>query len=210
MPSNDETLDIFFDIANGTDLRGTGVGTTHYHDSAYLIANVYSSDSPGYPCVGITDHGPQFIGSAAIQAVTDELFNDFDVFVLLPQVSKVGKMPVVSSQRLYSKNDAKDKMISIQTVMHGTQIKQWFVDDKGVKKKGYSSPISPIQPDGYHVMEIPVSLVFTFDDKYKVRQLSMYFDRYKMQQQLSPASFVNPGAIASAIQAYAERKPEHR
>lgn len=204
MASNDDTLNVFFDVINGTDLSGTGVGANHYHDSKYLIDSVFCGNNLPlpYPWIGITDHGPQFKGSAQIKILLDELFLCFDTFVLLPQVSRVGKTPVETSQRLNSRNGAPVSMISVQTVMHGTHVAQWFKDGTGTP----SPPLSPIVPDKNHVMEIPVSAVFAFDNKNKISQLSLYLDRYKMQQQLTPASFVNPGAVVSALQHFLQQK----
>src|SRR5271169_3331010 len=98
MASNDQTLNVFFDVVNGTNLSNTTVGTTNYQDSQYLIDHVFcGNDLPlPYPWVGITDHGPQFQGSAQVKILLDELFLCFDTFVLLPQVSKVGKTPVLA------------------------------------------------------------------------------------------------------------------
>jgi hypothetical protein len=37
-------------------------------------------------------------------------------------------------------------------------------------------------------MEIPAFAVFSFDDDNKITSLQIYLDRYKMQQQLTPAT----------------------
>jgi hypothetical protein len=199
----DDTLNVFFDVINGTDLSGTGAGSAHYQNSKYLIDNVFCGNNLPlpYPWVGVTDHGPQFKGSAAVKVLFDELFLCFDTFVMLPQVSKVGKNPVVPSERLYSQGGAA-VMISIQTVLHGTYVTQWFKDGHAAA----SAPISSIVPDKLHVMEIPASAVFAFDNKSKVSQLAVYLDRYKMQQQLATATFVNADQVIFALQSFRERE----
>jgi hypothetical protein len=199
MASIDDTLNVFFDVINGTNLSGTGVGTSHYQDSQYLIDNVFCGNNLPlpYPWVGITDHGPQFQGSAAVKILFDELFLCFDTFVLLPQVSKVGKNPVVPSVRLYGQGGGVN-MVSVQTVLHGTYVTQWFKDGHAPA----SAPISGIVPDKLHVMEIPASAVFAFDNKNKVSQLAAYLDRYKLQQQLTPAGAINIGQVISALEGF--------
>ncbi len=204
MATNDDTLNVFFDVINGTNLSGTNVGTTDYQSPTYLKNNVFCGNEVPlpYPCIGITDHGPQFAGSVAVEILLKQLFKCFSAFVLLPQVSKVGA-PVVPSERLYSPQGASNVMISIQTVMHGTHISKWFADGTAP----LSPPLSDIQPDGLHVMEIPVSAVFTFHTNHKIKQLSLYLDRYKMQQQLTPAHAVSTGSFVSALQHYLEKEP---
>lgn len=81
--SNDATLDTFFKVLNDTTFA-------NYHDVGYLLKNVFCADNPAvnpqYPCCGITDHGPQFIGAANISILFNELFTSFSSFASTPPV----------------------------------------------------------------------------------------------------------------------------
>jgi hypothetical protein len=52
-------------------------------------------------------------------------------------------------------------------------------------------------------MDIPACAVFTFDAKYRVQQLAIYLDRYRMMDQLAPKRWskirlpkkTHPGAV---------------
>ena len=169
---NDHTLDAFFDFCNNDS-------SANYHSTAYLMDNIFGSENP---VVGITEHGPQFVGVRDVKRLFDELINSFSRLVLLPQLSAIGNVPVLSSRRLYSQDHS---TIGVQTILAGTHVRKWFPDPKD---SHYSPPLSTIDPDGAHKMEIPACAVFTFDGDHKISRLQIYLDRYKLGQQLKPAA----------------------
>jgi len=153
----------------------------------YLMTDVFCQQQPlpniG-PAVGITDFGPHFIGAVDVKLLFDALFSTFNNLVLLPQISEIGQIPVISSQRLYSPEGVEPSTIGVQTVLAGTHVKPWFDSTS----PHYSPPLSNIRHDKVHKMEIPAFAVFSFDDDNKITSLQIYLDRYKMQQQLTPAT----------------------
>ncbi len=169
--SNDATLDTFFKVLNDTTFA-------NYHDVGYLLKNVFCADNPAvnpqYPCCGITDHGPQFIGAANISILFNELFTSFSSFA---------STPPVGAPRLYSPDGA---TIGIQTTLTGTQVAPWFGNH--ALKALQSPPLSDIMPDGYHLMQVPACSVCVFGDDHLITQLSIYTDRYRMMRQLTPPS----------------------
>jgi hypothetical protein len=200
---NDATLDNFFTVLNDDT-------SPNYRNLDYLMQRVFSPNgnpNPPYPwgpipACGITDHGPQFIGEAAVRKLFQTLFTAFPDFRSTPEVAF--KLP---SKRMYSKDQT---MITIQTTITGTQHGLWFQDKVGTGKLPgyYSPPISDIQPDGTHQMDLPVANVMTFDDKGKIVQLSMYFDRYRMKNQLFTGVTPPQATIFSNVVQEAIREPK--
>lgn len=166
--SNDVTLDEFFTILNDS------LSAASYHNVSQLMSQVFCAENPQktIPAVGITDHGPQFIGKDSVAELFGQLFKTFPDMELTP---------VRGAPRLYSQGDP--KTIGIQTTLAGAHQEEWF--PRG--HKNYSPPLSGIHPDKHHVMKIPACAVFTFDDSGKVTRLAIYLDRYRMMRQLTPA-----------------------
>jgi hypothetical protein len=200
---NDTTLNHFFTVLNDAT-------SSHYQDLDYLMQQVFCPSgnptttypSGSIPACGITDHGPQFIGDTEVRLLFQTIFTAFPDFRSLPQVA-----PGVPSKRMYSQDQT---MIAIQTTISGTQKARWFQDKfgPGGRPGHYSPPISDIQPDGKHAMQLPVANVMIFDTNGKIVQLSMYFDRYLMNIQLKTALPVAQADVfVHIIEAVLEKRP---
>ena len=48
-------------------------------------------------------------------------------------------------------------------------------------------------------MLVPGCAVFAFDDKQRIRQIALYMDRYRMKEQLTPATSLNAGEVLSIL-----------
>jgi hypothetical protein len=200
---NDATLDNFLKVLNDST-------SPHYQDLNYLMQQVFCpSGNPtttypagSIPACGITDHGPQFIGEAAVRKLFQTIFTAFPDFRSTPVVASGDP-----SKRMYSHDQT---MIAIQTTITGTQQGLWFQDKvgSGGHPGHYSPPISDIQPDGTHKMDLPVANVMTFDDSGKIIQLSMYFDRYRMKIQLFTGVTPPQATIFSNVVQHAIREPK--
>jgi hypothetical protein len=200
---NDATLNNFLTVLNDSNSQ-------HYQDLDYLMQQVFcpsGNPTPTYPtgsvpACGITDHGPQFIGEAAVRKLFQTIFTAFPDFRSTPEVA-----PGVPSKRMYSHDHT---MITIQTTITGTQHGLWFQDKVGPSGHPghYSPPISDIQPDGTHKMDLPVANVMTFDASGKIVQLSMYFDRYRMKNQLFTGVTPPQATIFSNVVQDAIREPK--
>jgi hypothetical protein len=76
--------------------------------------------------------------------------------------------------------------IAVEVDVTGTQEAEWFQDNFK------SHPLSQIDEatiaslTSNNRMDIPACMVFTFDAQYKIQQLAIYMDRYKMMDDLSP------------------------
>ena len=193
---NDATLDNFLKVLNDPT-------SAQYQDLNYLMQQVFSpGGNPTIPACGITDHGPQFIGQAAVRKLFQTIFTAFPDFRSSPVVANG-----VPSKRMYSNDQT---MIALQTTITGTQQGLWFQDKVGPggHPGHYSPPISDIQPDGTHKMDLPVANVMTFDDNGKIVQLSMYFDRYRMKTQLFTGVTPPQATIFSNVVQDAISKPK--
>ncbi len=184
--SDDATLDLFFGILNDPALPA-------YHDVDQLMKQVFCAEVANptpppdvFPCVGITDHGPQFDGAAEVKDLFERLFGAF------PDMAWT---PVPGAPRLYSKNDYSPKTIGSQIMVWGTHKGDWF--EKG--HKHYSPPLSDIHPDKVHLMRVPACAVFAFDAKHRIRQLALYMDRHRMKEQLTPAKTVDISEVISLL-----------
>jgi hypothetical protein len=169
MPStagpNDASLTKFITALNAAAASGEPT-------PAQLVSTYFNSNAT----VGLTDYaptplGPVFSGQADITALFKQLFSAFPNFQFVENTNA----PCV---RLYSA-DANQTQIAVQATMTGTQHGSWFA----AGSTHYSQPISDIKP-GKKDMKIPVCAVFLFDNKNMILSLSLFFDRYRMQQQL--------------------------
>jgi hypothetical protein len=164
--TSDSTLNDFFEVMNGP---------SHLHDVNYLLSSVFCQQNSAktLPSVGITSDGPQFRGGDAVLELFSRLFSTFDDFRLKPSPN---------APRLYSSTPS---MIAIQTRLTGKHVKLWFPSGHDF----YSPPISDIDPDGQHsTEELPAAAFFafgTFNNNILITNLSIYFDRYKMWQDLT-------------------------
>jgi hypothetical protein len=167
MASNLETLNNFLDTIN----KPNDAGWHHYHDVDYL-KTLFCNDNGNYPYVGITQRGPQFKNWASIQKLfTQLLTKSFPDMAWTP----------ANTLRMTDGNT-----IAVEVEVTGTQQAEWFQDDFK------SPPLSQIDEatianlSSNNQMDIPACMVFTFDGQYKVQQLAIYMDRYKMMDDLAP------------------------
>jgi hypothetical protein len=164
MASNVQTLDDFLDTINNTN-------GAHYHDVNHLMT-LFCNDNGNYPFVGITQRGPQFTNRASIQKLfTQLLTTSFPDMAWTP----------ATALRMTDGNT-----IAVEVDVTGTQEAEWFQDNFK------SHPLSQIDEatianlSSNNKMDIPACMVFTFDGQFKIQQLAIYMDRYKMMDDLSP------------------------
>jgi hypothetical protein len=168
MASNLETLNDFLDTIN----KPNDASWHHYHDVDYLMT-LFCNDNGNYPFVGITQRGPQFPNRASIKKLFDQLLTkSFPDMAWTP----------ANTLRMTDGNT-----IAVEVDVKGTQQAEWFQDNFK------SHPLSQIDEatianlPSYNKMDnIPACMVFTFDGQYKIQQLAIYIDRYKMMDDLTP------------------------
>jgi hypothetical protein len=124
------------------------------------------------PVVGITSYGPQFIGYSAVQRLFRQLFSTFKPLKLTPQGANPDWMFNTDSS-----------VIGVQMNLSGLQVGAWFAAGTPY----YSPPLSTIVPSGTRSVDLDACVIFYLDNAQNlIKQISIYFDRYLMQQQLTP------------------------
>jgi len=168
MPSSEDTVKEFLKVYNDKKYA-------HYHDPEYMTNQVFCPDSATVkPSVGLSDYGPQFVGSAEVLGLFHQIFTSFPNVLF---------DPLEGRPWLYSREAP--PMVAIEADLTGRHDKKWF--DKG--HAHYSPPISWIEPDRVQHMSLAACSVFTLTaDESRIINWSMYFDRYKMHQQLKTSS----------------------
>lgn len=168
MASNLETLNNFLDTIN----KPNDAGWQHYHDVDYLL-RLFCDDNGNHPYVGITLRGPQFTNLASMRILFTQLLKTTFPDMAWTPANKL---------RMTDGNT-----IAVEVDVTGTQKAEWFQD------KFRSLPLSQIEEDTirrlapiYNKMDIPACMVFTFDGDYRIQQLAIYMDRYRMMDQLAP------------------------
>ena len=184
--SNNQMLDSFFgvfDPASGT------YGPNNI--TPVLINNVFcpndNANNPTVPGVGITDHGPNFIGVAEVTKLFTQLFTSFPDLALTQVPNSAG--------RLYSR-DGQPTTIGIRATFSGTFTQPWFLKDRTKKDKDshYSKPLSdiPVFANSLLSTTIPAFVVFVFGGNAAyptyVSQVSIYLDRYMFIADLTQLS----------------------
>lgn len=171
MASNLETLSNFLDTIN----KQNDAVWQHYHDVDYLLT-LFCDDNANYPFVGITLRGPQFPHRANIRILFTQLLK-----TTFPDMA----WTPANDLRMTDGNT-----IAVEVDVTATQKTEWFQD------KFRSLPLSQIEEDTirslapkYNKMDIPACMVFTFDGNYRIQQLAIYMDRYRMMDQLAPAEW---------------------
>jgi hypothetical protein len=123
------------------------------------------------PKVGITSYGPQYVGYAAVQRMFRQLFSAFQNLQLTPQGPTTDWL-----------SNSDGSVMGVQVNLSGQQIGSWFAKNSPY----YSPPVSDIVPDGRHSIDLDACAIFYFDNNQNlIQQISIYFDRYLMQQQLT-------------------------
>jgi len=173
MASNLETLNNFLDTIN----KPNDAGWQHYHDVDYLLT-LFCDDNGSYPYVGITLRGPQFTNLANIRILFTQLLK-----TTFPDMA----WTPANNLRMTDGNT-----IAVEVDVTGTQQAAWF------QNKFKSLPLSQIDQDtvnrlapNNNKMDIPACMVFTFDGDYKVQQLAIFMDRYKMMDDLAPKEWTS-------------------
>jgi hypothetical protein len=173
MASNLETLNNFLDTIN----KPNDAGWQHYHDVDYLLT-LFCDDNGNHPYVGITLRGPQFTNLANIRILFTQLLKTTFPDMAWTPANKL---------RMTDGNT-----IAVEVDVTGTQQAAWFQD------KFKSAPLSQIDQDTVHrlapnnnKMDIPACMVFTFDGHYKIQQLAIYMDRYRMMDELAPREWTS-------------------
>jgi len=152
-------------------------------DTNNLMNKVFCPDNAplGIPSVGLTDEGPQFVGAAEVQGLFQQLFVSFPDITLTQLY-----------ERLYSK--VGPTRIAFQARIRARQDQPWF--QKG--DPHFSPPISDIVPDKVHLTHLPACVILTFDANSLVTNWTIYFDRYRMAQQLTPG-FPSSTSLANSL-----------
>ena len=180
-------VDNFFKVVD------SALQDANYGSVTWLMQNAFSPDNAGNgtPDVGISGHGPNFVGAADVAALFDKFFFSFPDFrmaqgMLMPQGG-----PTLTA-RLYARDADVPPTIGVRVTLMGTYSQPWFKKKKNVKdkKSHYSKPLSDIPADGSQVTTIEGFAVFSFDATNLISQLSIYLDRYKLSTDLLPPSDV--------------------
>ena len=133
----------------------------------FFVGNI--AGPPNYPNVGLTTGGPQFTFQNGIGILFTALFDAFPDMVLSYANGPLAPRPTAG------------QTIAVEAVLDtGEHQKKW-------KPKGtaISPPIGLINPAG-GASTLPLCAVFTFDGTPQclIKNLSLYFDRWKMAMDL--------------------------
>ncbi|HEY1943862.1 MAG TPA: hypothetical protein VGH40_17260 [Roseiarcus sp.] len=167
----------------------------HHHDVDYLIGHVFSAEdgSRKVPSVGITEHGPQYVGKAHVAELFQQLFTTFPDLTLTP---------LAGAPWLESPGGDSPRTVGVQAVLAGRHHAKWFPQGH----QFYSPPLSNIHPDKVHTMKVPAFAVFTLDGEDRISQLALYLDRYRMMQQLTPSDAKNAPVDGSTVNVSAGKR----
>ena len=153
------------------------------------------------PAVGITGHGPNFIGAAngppavGVTALFSQLLTSFPNIILKELTKK---------RRLYSGGSSPVTIIGTQATLTGTYQAGWF------KKTGdpdsvshYSKPLSDIPAfaqNTWKATKIPAFVEFEFGSAtpLTVSRLLIYLDRYSFIRDLSHPADPPPASLFSS------------
>jgi hypothetical protein len=189
MPTNDQQVTQFFALL--------GSGATSAANLNTLITAVFcpvdNAAAPTMPAVGITSHGPNFVGSGngppSLVGIT-LLFNQ-----LVTSFANITLTEVSIRRRLYSGPNSPVTMIGTQATLTGTYGSPWFrKTDAHDSDSHYSKPLSDIPvfalPAPQKSTKIPAFLQFEFGSTTvnTVSRLLMYLDRYSFIRDLYHAA----------------------
>jgi len=201
--SADDTLTKFFAIFAG--------GGSPDQKTADLVA-LFCADTgnpTAAPAVGITHHGPNFVGVAQVTLLWRQFFTAFQDFMFSPaKLTLPGYPDDVPAPRLYSKHDfpradAPIPIIGVQCFLSGDHVGPWFQGDHA------SLPLSGIRParaahNGPLHTQLPAAAVFAFDPRSGlITHLWVYLDRYKMMHDLAPG-------VAALLAGFHKALEEHK
>jgi hypothetical protein len=178
------TVDNFFNVVD------SALGNVNYGMTPYLMQYVFCADvGAGTPSVGISGHGPNFVGAGHVTNLFDKFFDSFPDFRMAQGMLMPKGAPSLTG-RLYARDADAPPTIGVRVTLTGTFTRPWFRKKQKIKDKisHYSKPLSDIQADGTQVTTIEGFAVFSFDNKSLVSQLAVYLDRYKIMTDLLPPS----------------------
>ena len=177
MPTADEAINSFLKLFNA-------------HDKAGVMKTFCPNGANNkIPSVGLTHDGPQFLGAAKVEMLITQMFTSFPDIALTP----LDDIP----DRLYSRKGP--TRVALQGRLAAAHEEDWFPTGH----PHYSPPISDIHPDKVQSFKVPVCAVFTLDDNNLISNWTLYFDRYRMAQQLTPG-FSSPTSLANSLASVAQ------
>jgi hypothetical protein len=127
---------------------------------ALFCADSSSGAKPSLPYVGLTTEGPSFKGAKEITDLFQSLFTAFPDLKFAP-------LGVLHSSELPTK-------IVVQATLNGTHKGVWSPSSTRA-----SSPINNVSATNLP-FQVPACAIFSFDDNFKITTLGVYFDRYKI------------------------------
>jgi hypothetical protein len=197
---NNITLDNFFAVftSGGTPTQRATALTDLFCQDGQPDAQ----GNPTIPAVGITQHGPNFVGRNEVGLLWNQFTTSFQNFLIEPaQLTLPGIANDVDAPRLYSNdgyppNANPIPIIGVQTILSGSFVRDWFQSPKVAdrdKKDRSSRPLSRIRPvpvghGGPLSVSIPACLVFAFDGNGDITHLWAYLDRYRLLHYLEPGA----------------------
>jgi hypothetical protein len=179
MPSNLQNAEIFFTYWQNTP-KSTDIDA--------MMGAIFSISSPNtLPTLGIAagsdgnnpnqwqgpQLGPQFVGVSDVTACFNQIITSFPKakFTTLPKGNPVYLQ------------DENQTQVAVPAVLNtGTQQAPWFQ----AGSKGYSKPLSDIQPDTNQQSIVPACTIFTFDNSNRITNLAIFMDRWQMAVDLWP------------------------
>jgi|HubBroStandDraft_4_1064222.scaffolds.fasta_scaffold274850_1 hypothetical protein len=192
--TSNDTLAAFLNTLNDAGLQPG--------DKVRQLMGYFCPDTPNanpppklFPCLGITDHGPAFLGVGEVADFFTQLFQTF------PDMQWRDLSP-----RLTATNE-----IGIQMDVVGTYSGQWFQHPSPESKRQthHSLPLSQLPHNvrgnslgksASHHNGLPAFAIFSFQERtFKIQQLQIYLDRYAMMESIG-LDWTPKGRSAGATQ----------
>jgi hypothetical protein len=154
------------------------------------------------PSVGITDHGPHFVGKQiphmpilpkTIDVLFGQLFKSFPNISLAP--ASVPQPPQNYPPFLSSANYAPPTIAYQTNLITGPYKARWF---SPTDPNNYSPPMSNAPPNASASVTVPACCIFTFNGAYQIVQLAVYMDRYRLWAGLQPGGQAMVAALGHA------------
>jgi hypothetical protein len=166
------------------------------------------------PNVGITQHGPHFVGKQpasgpilpkTINRLFNQLFTSFPNISLAP--ASVANAPPGYPPFLLSSGYAPPTVAYQTNLITGPYHAGWFPPGD----TNYSPPLSDTPANPSASATIPACCIFTFNNTPKIVQLAVYMDRYKLWTALQPGASGLVAALGHATkEAFREFEKEHK
>jgi hypothetical protein len=149
-----------------------------------------TTTTPHAPCVGITDHGPGFIGSVEVRMLFHQLFSTFHNLRWNPVQATWAAQPAAMPSWTGNLGPVTSE-VAVQFWLTGQYQNDWF------KSGAHASPPLSNLPHNYHGqhlgrkrgdpsgMGLPGVALFSLDSGPEIRQLQIYIDRYALMQSIT-------------------------